>query len=53
MAACASGIGGIKRVIIEAKHDTLITNNIEPHMSLAIFPKHSTELDSTFDGTSK
>ncbi|MBN2487999.1 MAG: roadblock/LC7 domain-containing protein [Methanosarcinaceae archaeon] len=55
MAACASGIGGIKRVIIESKHDTLITDNTETHMSLAIFPKHSTGLglDSTFDGTSK
>ena len=53
MAACASGIGGIKRVIIEAKHDTLITYNDETHISLAIFPKHSTELDSTFDETNK
>jgi predicted regulator of Ras-like GTPase activity (Roadblock/LC7/MglB family) len=53
MAACAIGIGGIKRVIIEAKHDTLITDNAEPHMSLAIFSKHSTELDSIFDGTNK
>lgn len=53
MAACASGIGGINRVIIESKHDTLITDNAETHMLLAIFSKHSTELDSTFDGTNK
>jgi predicted regulator of Ras-like GTPase activity (Roadblock/LC7/MglB family) len=53
MAACAGGIGGINRVIIEAKHDTLITDNAEPHMSLAVFSKHSTELDRIFDGTNK
>ena len=55
MAAFASGIGGIKRVIIVAKHDILIAGNTEPaepHMSIAIL-EHSTESDSTPEETSE